>query len=80
MRIVLLSILAGCLVADAPDALDPTLPELWWVQFPGAALASVCTFDGETSCAELADGCHGCAVTCWPSEPLRHCAPPRSVP
>lgn len=75
MRVVLLSLLAGCLVVDATTR--AAQPELWWVQYPGAALAAICTFDGATDCAALVDQCDGCAVTCWPTDPLRHCAPPK---
>lgn len=73
MRAVLVLLLVGCLDAPTVD-LTPD-PELWWVQYPGAAIAAICTFDGETDCAALVKQCKECAVTCWPTEPLRHCGP-----
>lgn len=73
--LLVLLALGGCLEVETFE--PPPERELWWVQYPGAALAAICTFDGDADCTALADGCNGCAVTCWPTEPLRRCAPPK---
>ncbi len=76
MRAALLFLVA----CEQVDAVEPEIePELWRVQYPGAALASICTFDGPGDCEALRADCE-CDVRCWPTEPLRHCAPPKVTP